>query len=297
MKRFLRLIGLLLVFGAFSSAAAETDRNSGSPKIQMGYPPYRLENGKSKAMEPVQVFRQSPRIIAYAYGNITTNQADQVARRFWEQGFNLVMSEGNRYLFKEAADEKSSWTLRVLPFEEVIKNTKIMADACHRYGLRFFLHLTCSMVDQSLLDKHPDWAAIDIATGKTIINAYGTGNTCINNDEFMTEFYKRLDRLIRETGVDGIMQDEIQFFSRSLCGCRSCREKFAKETGFQIPDKMDGWLGHSRAAWLEWRRAKVVQNLQKVRGMIKKYNPDNTVITYLCNNTTGYAYYSAGLCI
>ncbi|MFH1970633.1 MAG: alpha-amylase family protein [Verrucomicrobiota bacterium] len=297
MKRFLRLIGLLLVFGAFSSSAAATDRNSESSKIQMGYPPYQLENGKNKAMEPVQVFRQSPRITSYAYGNITTEQADRVARRFWEQGFNLVLSEGNRYLFKEAADEKSSSAIRVLPYEEVIKNTKIMADACHRYGLRFFLHLTCSMVDQPLLDKHPDWAVIDIATGKTITNSYGTGNACINNDEFMAEFYKRLDRLIRETGVDGIMQDEIQFFSPSLCGCRSCREKFAKETGFQIPDKMAGWLKPSKAAWLEWRRAKVVQNLQKVRGMIKKYNPDNTVITYLCNNTTGYAYYSAGLCI
>lgn len=268
----------------------------------VGYPPYRLAAGERSPLTSIRDLRQAWRIIAYAYDDLTPAQARAKAREFKDKGFNLVLSEGNRYLFRGDKPLKSGAAMRVAKYEDVIRNTRIMSDACHEVGLKFFLHLTCTMVDAGLLEDHPEWAAIDIATGKTITNGYGTANSCINNDEFMAAFYRRLDRLIRETKVDGIMQDEIQFFSPTLCGCRWCREKSKKETGFEIPATPDGWLyrftdNPCYARWLEWRREKVVENLQKVRRMIRKYNPDNTVITYLCNNTVSYAYYSAGLCI
>ncbi len=301
------VLSLIPILFASSIAWGTVRDNGGSSTYYqkrtefIGYPPYTLRDNERSRLQSDRELRYAYRINSFAYSDLTTAEAEKKAVEFRRQGFNLILSEGNRYLFNDDRAPKNSAAIKSPAYEDVIRNTKIMADACHRHGLKFFLHLTCTMIDKPLLDKHPDWACIDLATGKTIFNGYGTFNSCINNDDFMSEFYRRVERLIYETGADGIMQDEIQFFGPTLCGCRWCREKFKKETGYEIPDSLGGWLYHidnpCYQAWLKWRREKVVENCLKIRNIIKKYGKDKTVITYLCNNTTSWAYYSAGFAI
>jgi len=304
---------ILLLFLAISVSATicsseqemDSDAHYSKRTKLIGYPAYPYDGLGADAPKSAADLRQTLRMISMPHGNITPEEANTKATELRRQGFNAMLSESNRYLFRDSDEENIPAAVANAPsYDRVIANTKNMADACHRQGLKFYLHLTCTMVHQGLLDKHPDWAAIDLVTGKPIVNTYGTTNTCINNDNFMAEFFRRLDRLIKETGADGIMQDEIQFFGYTMCGCPSCREKFRKETGYNLPDEDHPGSGpHGFAdnpsfhAWLEWRREKVVARMQQVRELFKKYNPDNTVLHYLCNNTGEYGYVSAGLII
>ena len=105
--------------------------------------------------------------------------------------------------------------------------------------LEFIHHLTCTMVDSAVFVKHPDWTAINIKTGKTDINGYGTANTCINNDDFWKTWFAALRRLLTEAPCDGIMIDEIQFFAQHLCGCEGCSTKFRADTGLEPPTIFD----------------------------------------------------------
>jgi len=268
----------------------------------VGFPDYKpvmQGPGKHSKWE----LKQTLRILNHSYANLTPASADKTAREFSEQGFTIVLSESNRYLFKDSADE-------ILPaglschstLDQIIKDNRLLSDACHRHGLKFYLHQTSTMVSENLLKEHPDWAAIDLETGKTIINSYGTALACINNDEFMAEFFKRLERLIVGSKPDGLMQDEIQFFSPTLCGCKYCKEKFKRDTGYDLPEpgKLDGWLYHfadnvNYLTWLNWRRAKVVERMHHVRELLMKYVPNGIHTNYMASNSTSYCYYGAGL--
>ena len=245
------------------------------------------------------------RMTGIRYAGLSPEQADDEAKTLRQQGYNAVIGGGHRYLFSD--DEGETNAPNVVcggTYEQLLRDASIMASACRKHGLKFFLHQTSTMVDQKLIERHPGWAAIDIATGKPFSNGYGTANTCINNEEFMAEFTRRLTRLLKESGADGLLQDEIQFFGPTLCGCPSCREKFLAETGLTIPEP-----GHHRAwlykfadkspsaRWLEWRRKKVNATLKSVQELVQRENPDGVVINYLANPSAGAPYYMAGYTI
>lgn len=245
-------------------------------------------------------FRQTLRITAFDYGDVTPEQAEELAAKWRSQGLTLIIAEGNRYLFKDG-NEVLATAIKAPVLEKIIANTKVLVEACHRHGLRFFHHLTSTMVSPHLLELHPDWKAIDLLTGESPTNVYGTSNTCINNDSFMQAFFERLDRLQRETRADGVMQDEIQFFSPTLCGCPSCREKFKSEASLDLPQPGDTeWFSSKNPdyhAWLAWRHEKVIERNQQVRQIMLKYVPDATDITYICNNSAYWNYYASGFAV
>lgn len=297
--------GIFLAFGSKVMAVEvnSQDNHYRTRNILVGYPPYAVSAAKDAGMEPWRTTISSPRIGGFRVDtDFNQAKADQLAAQFKTQGFNIALLGNNYYLFNDTGKECGVGLLRAVPYEDFIFKIKMMTEACHRQGLRCFVHLTSTMVDQTVIDRHPDWAVIDIATGKPPVSSYGPRNACFNNDEFMAEFLRRFERLVKESGVDGVMQDEIQFFGDSLCGCNSCRKKFKQATGFEIPDRTEGWLNQLTgnpcyAAWLAWRRSCTSGNMAKIRAIVKKYNPENTVITYLCNNTVGWCYAGAGLAI
>lgn len=302
-RRLLTFVGLLF---AFTSSASADEKAYYEKRVSIvGFPSSSDFVPSQSTVAETKSVLQNLRMTGISYAGLSPEQADDQAKSLRQQGYNAVIGGGHRYLFSDVPGEK------IAPnavcggtYEQLLRDAKIMTAACRKHGLKFFLHQTSTMVDQSLIERHPEWSAVDLATGKPFSNGYGTANTCLNNDDFMAEFAKRLARLLKESGADGLLQDEIQFFSPTLCGCPSCRVKFQKETGLTIPEPENhrAWLYQFAgktpyAAWLEWRRKKVNATLKNVRELVKQANPNGVVINYLANPSAGAAYYMAGYTI
>ena len=241
---------------------------------------------------------------AYRMGSVdipvgfSKEQAQAEAQRMKAAGFNMVLAEKCRSLVYDLLPENQDRYRR--PLKQLVADTKMLFDALHAEGVQTMHHVTCTMVPHALLERHPDWAAINLNTGQSDTNIYGTANTCINNDEFWQTWFGKLEFLLRNSPADAVMIDEIQFFAPHLCGCQSCRTKFNAETGFHIPEngQYKNWASQDLAGmrrWRLWRHEKVLERQVACRKLIKSINPDMVFSAYLCNNTTGYQYASSGM--
>ena len=72
---------------------------------------------------------------------------------------------------------------------------------------------------------------IDGSTGKIGISNYKTHTFCYNNEDYRRIYLKYLES-VYATGVDGIMNDDIQYFNNgNACACPACRKLL--QCGFQ----------------------------------------------------------------
>lgn len=128
-----------------------------------------------------------------------------------------------------------------------------------------FIHLNSSMdswpglVDYLLDPKSAieNWCQIDGDTGKPS-QAYSGHARCFNHPEFVKEYLRYLES-IYACCVDGIMTDDVQYFSPQACACPHCRELFARQSGFELPlpEHWASWHGNMLdpmfLAWLKFR--------------------------------------------
>ena len=245
------------------------------------------------------------RMARHRFDTVTAEEATRIVKDYKKQGINLIISENNRYLMSEYGTTPGGNTTlhSEKTLDSIIENTNRMIAACHAEGILFIHHITATMVDSAIFEEHPDWAAILLDSGETLQNHYGTGNSCINNEEYMQAFYRALERLLTECpDADGIMVDEIQFFGDTLCGCAGCRKQFAADTGMELPSVAEyrAEFGQGQAnpvfyRWLDWRTEKIAEHHRKIRELIKKNNPDSNYFLYLCNNSSDWPFFHTGL--
>ncbi len=298
----LPLLGLAL---ALPAAAVDNDRYYHQRGGLKSYPAYAVDVTGAALPADAADQRQVYRMARYIYDDVTPEEARAIARNFKRQGINLVISEKNRYLLHEyGATPGGNQTLRSeKSLDSIIANTNRMVEACHAEGILFIHHITATMVDSAIFQAHPKWQAIQLDTGKTIENHYGTGNSCINNADYMKAFYQALEKLLSQCkDADGIMVDEIQFFGDNLCACKDCRKLFRADTGLKLPtpEEYRDEFGKGQASpiyyrWLDWRAEKIAAHHQKIRELIKKNNPNANYFLYLCNNSSNWSFLHTGL--
>ena len=161
-----------------------------------------------------------------------------------DAGFNTLMIEGLRRLMLYEQEGISS---------EVRAAIAHAVQIAHAAGLRVFYHSTCSLVGQTLDGLTPaqlSMLSIDAATGQYAhIDCWnGWYLWCLNNPDFQRLYYRLARQLVTETGVDGMMTDEVYFRSGwHDCVCPHCLEKFGAplpKLDFECPE----W-----PAWLRFR--------------------------------------------
>ncbi len=82
---------------------------------------------------------------------------------------------------------------------------------------------------------------IDGRTGKLAVSQYDNHTFCYNNEDFRRIYFHYLESLYA-LGVDGIMTDDIQFFSQgNACACPACRALFREKTGRELPANGEAW--------------------------------------------------------
>lgn len=171
---------------------------------------------------------------------LTVTEANEMADHFAYLGINVIFPEHYRYLFA-GSDDRASW-FNSPATDRYISNLKVMTDACHRNNIRVVGHLTACCVLDTYFKNHPDQAMIDLRNGEpAFYRRYGTSMMCPNNPDFKIEYLKTVEKVVRETGLDGLMVDETEWLPAewTVCGCEHCRRLFKEQTGYDIPDYRD----------------------------------------------------------
>lgn len=119
-----------------------------------------------------------------------------------------------------------------------------------------------------------DFAQIDGSSGKKALSSYihtegknmdwifkhYNGNAhCFNHPAYETSYKEHLEKIIA-TGIDGIMNDDVQWFGGgTACTCQYCREKFRNQTGYELPSP-ENWAAfyenYSDPVYIAWKKFK-----------------------------------------
>lgn len=120
-----------------------------------------------------------------------------------------------------------------------------------------FPYLVCNpVVEGKELEKI---SQIDGRTGGLATNVYGAYSLCFNNPDYR-EVYFNYVKEVAQLGIDGIMNDDIQFFGDgNACACEHCRKKFKEQYGYDLPDP-EHWdeffENYDNPAYIAWKKFK-----------------------------------------
>ncbi len=120
---------------------------------------------------------------------------------------------------------------------------------------------------------------------------------CTNNPDFRYAYRAYVQRLFAETGIDGLMCDDVGHYGRwGSCGCEHCRAKYRLATGKTLPPSTDFsfWGNYDNPdfrCWVEQHQRDGRDFLEMVRDSI----PEDAILTTCCSSSTGRQNDCAGL--
>jgi len=234
---------------------------------------------------------------------LTMPEANEKAAHYANLGINVIFPEHYRYLFA-GPDDRISW-FNSPPSDRYISNMKVMVDACHRSNIRVVGHLTACCVLDTYFMNHPDQAMIDLRNGEpAFFRRYGTYMMCPNNPDFKNEYLRTVEKVVRETGLDGLMVDETEWLPAewTVCGCEYCRRLFNEQTGYDIPDYRDSSVfGNYDSpvfrAWLKFRFETMGNFLSEIKNVIDNVKKETLFTGCYCEAMSPFvaSYYGMDL--
>ncbi len=157
-----------------------------------------------------------------------------------------------------------------------------ITDGCRKAGIRPILYI--NMWSMWAFENYPDWRCISPDGRTSIEYMFGQpgryGVLCPNSG--YREYVLSLVRELMENyESDGLWIDMLIW--RTICTCPHCRERFKKETGFDIPEKVD--YGSSVfTTFMKKRDEWMIELFNDIKAIVCEKNPDASVV---CNS----AYY------
>jgi len=224
---------------------------------------------------------------------------DDKARQLYEDGISIVITFSCTHF---------RWSFR--PHWDTINAAlKKLVDACHKYGIQVVehhsSHLTygplceedrkhmehaiagrdssvdswdgiCDYVlsDPIIVDGMPisSFRQIDGSTGTWVRSNYHGWSMCFNNPYYRKAYFSYLET-VYETGVDGIMTDDVQY-NMNACTCEHCRRLFKEETGYDLPDPAH-WNefnnNYDDPAFVAWKRFRLASGERFQRAVTAHY--------------------------
>jgi len=132
---------------------------------------------------------------------------------------------------------------------------------------------------------------VDGRTGERSVSSYQTSVMCYNNADFRRIYFTYLESLCK-CGIDGIMTDDLQFFSDgNACACPTCRCLFQKQTGYELPPP-DKWCedfadNYDNPAFIAFQKFKLnsTERFQRdVNAHLQSLGYDMLRIDYCCSS-------------
>jgi len=102
-------------------------------------------------------------------------------------------------------------------------------------------------------DRHPEWKLANKDGSSSRTNGGRYGLCCPNNMEYREFVFKQIAEMLDYFTLDGMFYDML--FWPYTCYCDSCRDRYRKETGMEIPDENwndPNWMTfyHKRYEWM-----------------------------------------------
>lgn len=169
---------------------------------------------------------------------------------------------------------------------QIIRQLKLICDAAHKHGMVVISHFDLIQFSVQGMDfalRHPDWWQLDLQTFAPFTKF------CVNNPGFQEFYIEYLRDLIRKTGVDGFMLDELSFAQEDkgygTCACRVCRRKFTADTGVEFPrEPNDPRFSKLPNPWYalfsQWRMNCLNEFQARVSGTLRKEFPELFFVSY-----------------
>ena len=150
----------------------------------------------------------------------------------------------------------------------------------HKRGMKVFDH-----VDMPLLWNADSGFRVMCETTTQLQRNVVTGAVnrmyCINNPMRNRVFFDWAKNLVKKSDIDGMMVDEVTFFTGNFCGCRFCRSKFTADTGLTLSmdetAKMDPMIFK---AWTLWRNKTIGDWWVEFRKEISQIKEDFSMLLY-----------------
>ena len=250
------------------------------------------------------------------------------ARQLRASGVNAVITFGGFHFRWNFVDE----------WPEMLRMLRRLCAACHRHGIKVVEHHSALGVFQpigeqerqnvlSYIRKNPEKHAgflkivtdgdkeykgvkfssmrqIDPRTGQFARSGYLAYPFCHNNPDWQRLYFEHLQD-IYVCGVDGIMTDDVAFWLRDYaCGCIHCREKFKRETGYEMPPSgMDdkAFYGNvdnpANRAWVLWRINCHREHQKRVFDHFRSLGLELARPIYCSSNANSYGSRGTGLAL
>jgi hypothetical protein len=143
-----------------------------------------------------------------------------------------------------------------------------------------------------------EWRMIDVETGQAAyLPTYTAEQFCMNNPNFRHAYQTYVRKLIRETGIDGLMSDDnIHYAGWRTCACRWCKERFLKDYGHALPPVSDErfWGNRESEAFKDWIEMRF-QDSGSFLGCVQEALPEGFPLLSCCSTSDYAAAPSSGL--
>lgn len=94
---------------------------------------------------------------------------------------------------------------------------------------------------------------------------------CPVNPNVREDLYARIEEIIDEYKVDGIVLYRFGFDGEDYCFCDVCKEEFYRETGLDLTRIRSS--GYNYQKWFSWREQKVLEIVREARNITRNLGP------------------------
>lgn len=123
-------------------------------------------------------------------------------------------------------------------------------------------------------EAHPEWNVV-LPSGEVTRATSRCGTCCINNDEFVDYVCAQAKEVVTNYELDGFWLDMVGIYS-PVCYCKSCKEKYKKKTGRELPTTIDK-RSSEIYDYIKFKMEAVDNYLAKVKSTVTGVAPNITV--------------------
>ena len=155
-----------------------------------------------------------------------------------------------------------------------------MVKKCHENGIAVIAYFS-QIFDNWAYEEHPSWRLVT-AEGKNMREYRGGGDfktgrygiVCPNNTEYRAYVEACLTEMNTLYDFEGMFLD-MTFFPE-VCYCNSCRERYKKETGKELPRRVN-WKDKEWLKFVAIREEWMADYARFATGVVKKIKPEVTI--------------------
>lgn len=150
---------------------------------------------------------------------------------------------------------------------------KRLEQLCHQNGMAVIAYYSL-IYNNWAHEHHPDWRIVDINGRDTRFGGARYGQCCPNNPDYRAFTETQIRELCEYFDFEGIFYDML--FWTKICVCPSCRARWAREVGGELPERVD-W---NDERWLLFQKKRcewMGEFAQWITDITHKYKPGASI--------------------